>query len=179
MSTDTTTESTETTPLEGPIVPPNTVREIVLTRVRVAIVDAADYAEVSKHRWYCKANGDYAIRNIVTASGKRTSQFLHRFIAVAPADFQVDHINGNTLDNRRCNLRLATHAENLWNRGAQRNNTSGHKGVFLHRRSGLWTSRLYANGKMIHLGYFKSKDAAAVAYASAVTIHHGEFAKVS
>jgi hypothetical protein len=76
-TTDTTTEKPE--PIAGPI-----VREIVLTRGRVAIVDEVDYAEVSKHRWYCKAYGDYAVRNIVTETGKRTSQFLHHVHSERP-----------------------------------------------------------------------------------------------
>ena len=93
-----------------------------------------------------------------------------------PSDREIDHINGIKTDNRICNLRLVTSVQNRWNRSAYRNNTSGHKGVSLHKASGLWTVHIRANGIRRCLGYYKSKEDAAAAYLNAAQELHGEFA---
>ena len=87
---------------------------------------------------------------------------LHRIIMNAPKDLEVDHINHNTLDNRKCNLRLVTKAENAQNKiKAQSNNkTSGLRGVSYKKDRDKWKAYLTLNKKQIHLGYFKDiKDA--------------------
>lgn len=84
----------------------------------------------------------------------------------------IDHINGNPLDNRLVNLREGTHAENQANRGAQSNNQLGIKGVSQIKGHSLWRATLA--GK--HLGTFKSPDAAAECYQAAAIAHYGEFA---
>jgi hypothetical protein len=90
----------------------------------------------------------------------------------------IDHINGEPSDNRIANLREATHAENIANRPKQSNNRSGRKGVAFHARSGRWVAQIAKNGAKHHLGYFKTRDLAAEAYAKAARDLHGDFARV-
>lgn len=82
---------------------------------------------------------------------------LHRYIMSAPKGLMVDHINGNTLDNRKNNLRIVTSSENQQNRrGAQRNSKSGVRGVCWHKQRGKWTTRIRINGQRIYLGLYDS-----------------------
>lgn len=89
----------------------------------------------------------------------------------------IDHINMNRSDNRFCNLREATHSENKFNRPKQSKNTSGHKGVTLHKPNSKWVAKICANGKHRNLGYFDTREDAAAAYAKAARELHGEFAR--
>jgi len=99
---------------------------------------------------------------------------MHRIIAGANhKDEIVDHINGNTLDNRRSNLRICSNAENGRNRGKNSNNSSGFKGVFLKRDK--WAAQIKHNGKSIHLGTFKTPEEAHLAYQRAANKLHGRF----
>ena len=79
---------------------------------------------------------------------------MHRVIINAPKDMQVDHINGNRLDNRRCNLRLATDGQNMGNSKIPRHNTSGFKGVSWDKRREQWEAYISKKDKKIHLGRF-------------------------
>jgi hypothetical protein len=87
----------------------------------------------------------------------------------------IDHINGITNDNRWCNLREASNAENLWNRGKQKNNTTGAKGVYFDKERNLFAAELKVNGKRIRLGRFKTIEEAESAHIAASRKLHGEF----
>ena len=89
----------------------------------------------------------------------------------------VDHVNGNTHDNRIANLRGATWAQNLMNRPRQSNNKTGYKGVYWCSHFNRFVAQICANGRVISLGKFKSAEAARDAYAAAARKYHGEFAK--
>jgi hypothetical protein len=89
---------------------------------------------------------------------------------------EIDHENGTRSDNRWCNLRPATHAENWRNRPRQSNNRSGYKGVYWHPQSGKWTARIKAGSVDRSLGLFESKEDAARAYARSAKELHGKFA---
>jgi AP2 domain-containing protein/HNH endonuclease len=104
---------------------------------------------------------------------------LHRLIMNAPADKEVDHINGDTLDNRRCNLRICSHKENLRNQKLPKNSKSGYKGVTWYKRIKKWRSHIRLNKKQIHLGYFDDIKLAANAYNEAAIKYFGEFAKLN
>jgi hypothetical protein len=92
---------------------------------------------------------------------------------------EIDHRNKIGSDNRFDNLREATHPQNMANKGAQANNSSGHKGVDLHKLTGKWRARIMVEGRYMHLGLFSSKADAAAAYERAAHEHCGEFARVS
>lgn len=91
----------------------------------------------------------------------------------------VDHINGNPSDNRICNLRPATHRENMCNMKLRKDNTSGFQGVTFNRNSKKWQASIRVKGKKIHLGYFKSPDEARDKYLEAVAVYNGEFSRLS
>lgn len=89
---------------------------------------------------------------------------------------QIDHINGNRADNREANLRLANNFQNSANRLRQKNNTSGYKGVSLHRKTGKWQATARLGGCLRYLGLFASASEAHAAYVSATRQYHGTFA---
>lgn len=163
------------------------MKEIPLTQGLVAIVDNDDYERVSAHRWYTaisRTSSDgvsliYAVRSAYRPDGQRRQQRLHRFILDAPDNMQVDHINGDGLDNRRENLRLCTSAENSRNVRPYTGGTSALKGVSWHLRVKKWRAQIKINGKKLHLGYYSTEEDAAKAYDSAALRFHGEFARTN
>ena len=90
-------------------------------------------------------------------------------------DSEIDHVNGDSADNRLVNLRLATRSENQCNRTTHKNNTSGHKGVTWNSGMGKWVARCAVNGKRKHIGYFNDVADAASAYKQAAADMHGDF----
>ena len=94
---------------------------------------------------------------------------------VDPGNLQIDHIDNDGSNNDPTNLRLATNLQNSRNRGAQKNNTSGRKGVAWHDPSQKWRAEIAVNGKKRHLGLFESVDAASAAYEAAAREVNGEF----
>jgi hypothetical protein len=94
-------------------------------------------------------------------------------------DAQIDHINGVRTDNRLCNLRLASNAENRRNSGKQKANTSGFKGVTWSKSARKWMAQITKDGKNNYLGLFSDPTVAHAAYAKAAHSLHGEFARVS
>lgn len=132
-----------------------------------ALVDAEDI-ELERFRWNMN-HGGYAVRG----EGGR-AVLMHRVIAAAPTGLQVDHINRNRLDNRRCNLRLTDHSGNVRNCSRNRRNTNGYKGV--RRQGNRWGARLKCDGEWCCLGWFKTPEEAAVAYDLMAMALFGEFA---
>lgn len=134
------------------------------------IVDDADYAFLSQWKWRKHKSG-YASRE-TKIGGKPKTIWLHRLI-VTPADgMQVDHVNGDKLDNRRVNLRQATPAQNMQNR-IGKPGALGVKGV---RKDGSsFRATITNNGKRIHLGTFDTIEEASNAYVEASLRLHGEF----
>lgn len=101
---------------------------------------------------------------------------MHRLIMNAKKGIQVDHINRDTLDNRRQNLRFATPSQNAANKIIGENNKSGFKGVFWDRYSNSWHAKIKVNYKQIHIGFFKTPEDAAKAYNQVALKHFGKFA---
>jgi len=153
----------------------------------VTAVDSADYERVSAHKWCAKpgptrSDGTaviYAIRSVDRQGGGKTTQGLHRFIMGTPEGMETDHINGNGLDNRKCNLRICTTAENQRNQRAQTGRSSIYKGVTWNKRGSVWAAQMNSRGGTLHLGSFKVETDAARAYNIAAIARYGEFAKVN
>lgn len=146
------------------------------------LVDACDLDRVlAAGPWHVTPrpfhNAVYALRHVYV-DGKRTTQRLHRFLFDA-GGLQVDHINGDGLDNRRCNLRAASSAQNMRNRGNRRDNTSGFKGVCWHKQSAKWIAQIGHGGTQKRLGNYASPELAHAAYCEAAAKLYGEFARTA
>lgn len=150
------------------------VREIPLTRGLVALVDEADFEMLSHWKWHAHANRPtrfYAYAVI----GHFAQVSMHRMVLLPSPGEQVDHVNGDRLDNRRCNLRIASCSQN----NANRKPAGRFKGVGPGRWANRWTANIDFNGKRHYLGDFKSPLAAALAYDHAARELHGEFARLN
>jgi len=153
------------------------MKKIELTRGKFTLVDDDDYDKFNPNFswWLFPGRGtDYAI---TIKSGK--SLFLHRAIMNAPKGLQVDHINGNGLDNRKENLRLCTATQNKRNVKNNKRNKSGYRGVSLDARSGKYKAQISTGEKILSLGSFDDPVDAAKAYDNAALKYHGEFASLN
>lgn len=145
-------------------------------------VDDADSDELSKFKWQARQKGGmwYAARSENIGANKYRSLSMHRAITNAPQGFDVDHINGDPLDNQRANLRICTHAENQRNmRGHRDRKLSRFKGVSLHpdpRRKKRWEARICVSGKVTNK-YFETETEAAHFYNELSARFHGVFGK--
>ena len=136
-----------------------------------SLVDAQD-ADLARFKWY-RFEGNSTLYSKGKVDGKHL--FLHRVIAARMGiTGLVDHKNRRGLDNRRCNLRQATHSQNTSNSGPRRNGTSGFKGV--SRWGDRWQAGIKIDGRRRGLGHFFSKEEAARAYDAAAKTLFGEFA---
>lgn len=136
-----------------------------------AIVDDADYKRVKSFKWSIDPYG-YPIAR--AADGKNRA--MHRFIINAQPGYEIDHVNRNKLDNRRCNLRIVTRAQNLMNRAAW--GKIKYKGV-CERNGGLFVSRIYLNKKEIVIGLFRTPELAAIAFDAYASKYYGECAWIN
>lgn len=155
------------------------MKKIPLTQGKFAVVDDDDYAELSRYKWCIQGDG-YAVRKPRKSDGAGEKQIrMHRVIAGTPVGMTTDHINGDKLDNRKSNLRMATSAENQHNVQKRKDNISGFKGVSFSRRNGKWRATIAVNGVRHSLGLFSSPEDAAKSYNSSAIKYHGEFARLN
>jgi len=136
-------------------------RLIPLTQGKFAIVDAEDYEELSKYKWYVSKNEttEYAVR-----CSCRKQILMHRVLLNAPAGLLVDHRDCNGLNNRMSNLRLCTHQENNCNQRPRKGKASRFKGVSWHKVIKKYAAGIRKNGKRYFLGYYHDEIEAAVVY---------------
>lgn len=154
------------------------MKTIQLTQGKVALVDDADYAELSKYKWCAwRIGGNWYSKRGIGTRKSFTQVYMHRVIMGALPGQQVDHINGDGLDNRRCNLRIATMAQNQANRRKSPGTSSAYKGVTLDTKKGGWIAYIKVRQKRIHLGHFADEVDAARAYDAAALKYFGEFAR--
>lgn len=153
---------------------------------KFALIDDEDYQLVSQYRWNLKKihkdDGFYACVDVSPTRTNRKSIVMHRLIMNAKSGQIVDHKNHLTLDNRKINLRIASHSESCRNRKLFTNNTTGFKGVLRYykkTRDFRYLARIGHLKEKIIIGYFKNRIDAAKAYNEAALKYHGEFAKLN
>ena len=150
------------------------------------IIDDEDYHYIKDYKYtvnesILKLRGLYYFSRSLYCSGKRVTTSLHRDImgCVNGDTIIVDHINGNTLDCRKQNLRLCNRTENNRNAKIRKDNTSGYKGVCFDKRTSSWRVRISVDRKYIHIGRYKNIEDAYIAYCEASNKYHKEFGRIS
>jgi hypothetical protein len=157
-------------------------RKIFISQDNFTIVDPIDYYWLNNFQWYTeqKDQNIYAVRFILNPGQRPKITSMHRDIMNSPKGLLVDHRNCDGLDNRRANLRLATHSQNQCNKRKRRSKTSSRFiGVSFDKWTGRWYASIKTNGKTIWLGRFDSEIEAAKAYDRAAIKYHGEFARLN
>lgn len=159
------------------------MKRILLTQGKEALVDDEDFERVNQHKWHAYSfhRCYYAGRHI-KHNGKRTTQFMHRFILNLQLGDkrQVDHANRNSLDNRQCNIRICTRSQNAANSKKPKTGlTSKYKGVCWRKDCKKWRAQLIVKKKHVSLGHFNNELDAAAAYDKAAIKHFGKFARVN
>jgi hypothetical protein len=173
-------------PIEQPNDPD--IRYIALTQGQVAVVDNEDYERLNKHSWSASPARNstsivpifYAVRTTWIPDPnnplrqKMGTLMMHRSVLNYFGSLEVDHIFGKTLDNRKSQLRIATHVQNSWNTGLQKNNSTGYRGVYV-TRDGRYSARITFNGVEYYLGVFNTAEEASAAYETKARELRGEY----
>jgi len=157
-------------------------RRIHLTEGKFTIVDQQDFYELNDFDWVTKRNNKsfYAVRLDNDCAKWPTMVYMHRQIMNSPKGLLVDHRNCDGLDNRRENLRLATHCQNRCNANLNKAGCSSqYRGVHWAKKAKRWRAHLESQGKRIGLGYFDNEINAAKAYDTAAIKYHGDFARLN
>jgi len=145
-----------------------------------AIINKEDFYKVKEYSWYliAKSVHNHSSRPYgLNKSGKYV--LMHRLITNCPKGKVVDHINHKALDNRKCNLRIATKSQNCWNSKMSKRNKSGYKGVSWYKKYNKWRVCIRKNNIYKHLGYVADLSLAKDMYNNAAIMMFGEFAKLN
>lgn len=155
------------------------MKKILLTQNKYALVDDEDFERVNQIKWFASKshNKFYASHHISSINGKRKAILMHRFIL--GIDQEIDHINNDSLDNRKENMRICTHSENLRNKKIYKNNKSGYKGVYFEPSTNKYRTVIRLNKKNIHIGRFNTASEAGFAYNLAALHYFKEFARLN
>lgn len=152
------------------------MKRIKLTKGKYALVDDEDFDYLNQWKWHLSSKG-YAMRGTHIGSVKNGTRKavrfrMHRILDKTPDGFQTDHINRDKLDNRKSNLRTVTNRQNHFNMPLQKNNTSGHKGVYWNKANRKWQAYIKSTEKILYLGCFSDIKDAIRARRKAEKIHH-------
>ena len=158
------------------------MRRIYLTQGQHTTVDDEDYYELNQHNWCAvwneKSQTFYALRK-EWSNGGYTTRRMHRVIMRAKDGEQIDHKDGNGLNNQKSNLRIATATQNMRNRRKRAKGLSRYKGAAPMKGTSHWRAYIRINKKLHHLGCFPSEEEAALVYNKAAVKHFGEFASLN
>ncbi len=154
-----------------------------MAQPRYAKVHPADYERLREYEWFAKkgTRNFYAVRRVRGTKGSKlaTIYMHHELIDVADG-LLIDHVNQDSMDNRRANLRGATRAQNIRNRKKFSNSSgSKYKGIYRYKDKNRWVARIMFEKKRIHLGTFCDEIEAAKAYDRAAIKYHREFASLN
>jgi len=147
------------------------VKEIKLTKNKVAIVDDEDFKYLNYLKWHT-----LTVKDLHYAVAKSGKLLMHRIIMNPNKGQCVDHINGNSLDNRKSNLRLCSHSENMRNRKQKTKNKSGYKGIYPSGKK--WRTYIQIDKKNTYIGTYDNIKDAINAYNEASIKYFGKFANL-
>ena len=156
------------------------MKTIKLTQGKTALIDDSDFELVSKHKWYAAkmARSYYAMTRVQTAKGQRGLP-MHALILGKKEGFEIDHINHDSLNNTRSNLRHVTIKQNQYNRRKNNNGTSIYKGVCFYKTLGKWQAQIQKDGVAFYLGRYPNEKDAALAYNKAAIAKFGKLAHIN
>lgn len=156
------------------------MKKIELTSGKFALVDDEDFETLNQYNWFASESSKsfYARRN-VCGNKKTVKVAMHRQIMGFPDGLEVDHKDGNGLNNQKSNLRICSKTENLKNKRLYKNNKTGFKGVTWHKQHGKYYSSIRINGKYVFLGLFLDPIDAAKAYDREALKNFGKFARLN
>jgi hypothetical protein len=158
------------------------MKEIILTKGQVALVDDEDFESLSLHKWYAdkskSSNETYYAARAAIIDGSRKILPMHRqILGLKPSHIFVDHIDGDGLNNQKTNLRTCSHVQNLRNSRKRKTPTSSfYKGVYWDKQMSKWRSRYRLDGNSYHIGLYDSEKEAALAYNCSASFAYREFA---
>lgn len=157
------------------------MKEIPLTRGYTALVDDADWPFLSLRKWTAcvKPSGNVYAVSYFRENGKVKVLRMHTLVSGISSLQEIDHVDGNTLNNQSRNLRACSRSENCRNTRNHLDAFCKYKGVDFHRASKSFRARIYVLGERIHLGLFDKELDAAHAYDSAALKYFGEFARIN
>ena len=158
------------------------MKEILLTQGYATIVDDEDYEMLSQYKWHVTNGNNKYAATAKFVNGKIVRISMHRLvmgIIKSPRSVEVDHIDGNGLNNKRSNLRICERKHNA--RNTRTHNKSGYRGINIIRdKWGVWyAANISVDKKRIYLGCFDNPLTAAIAYNNAAIKYHGEFARLN
>lgn len=135
------------------------MKYIQLNKGLKTMVDDEDFEALSRYKWFAQWNGtDYRAKRMSRHNGRRIQIQMYNQIMKPAKGFEVDHINRDTLDNRKSNLRIVTRSQNQKNKGIQKNNKTGMTGVYWVEKTKRWLVRMKIEGKNTYFGSFVDKQ---------------------
>lgn len=148
----------------------------------IAIVDDDDFEQINQYKWFLQRGYARRQQHVYLGVNKyeNVTFSMHRMImGLTDPKIEVDHINHNKLDNRKCNLRICNRNGNVQNTSSCRNSSSKYIGVCWDKRDKVWIATVKHNGKQVYRAYFKNEVDAAKERDRVASIYHGEFANLN
>ena len=156
------------------------MKKILLTQNKYAFVDDEDFENLNQYKWRYRLG--YAVRTTLAKESSRDQRRdirMHRQIMNCDDNLEVDHIDGNALNNIRSNLRTCTHGQNMSNRKSSNVSQSKYLGVSWHKGNKMWQANISSDGKQKNLCYSVDEIECAKAYDKAAKELHGVFARLN